>query len=461
MRNATTYCGSRPSPGSSLRGRGVGCARAIAFIAAGWVLACIPTTLAQAPQRPLPRVTIDDVVERTVAAEQSFVGTVQPYRRSTVGSAVDGRVEKFLVNEGDHVEQDQPLVELRTRQIDLEIAAADAERVRLQQVRDELVRTRPVRIKQARARLEMARSLKELTTSRLERRRELAERNVSSPDDLQDALRASVAADQAFIEAEAAVELLEDGDEEIAQAQAALDHQASEVERLKDRLDKHTIRAPFTGYVVTEHTEVGHWIKQGDPAVTLVELDRVYVEAAVLESYVRFLALGDEVRVEIDALPDDLLTGTLELIVPQADDRSRSFPVKVRLDNRTDGGTPRLKPGMFARVPLPVGEPQRALLVPKDAVVLGGQRPLVYVVAPAVGQSDGRQARPVPVTLGVAIERLIQVHGELAAGDQVVVTGNERLNPGAPEQEVTIVKRRASSAGLEKAPGPVETAVGP
>jgi RND family efflux transporter MFP subunit len=262
-----------------------------------------------------------------------------------------------------------------------------------------------------------------------------------------------VAAEQAFIEAEAAVAILEGGEEEIAQAQSALDFQQDEVDRLADRQDKHTIKAPYSGYVTMEYTEVGHWIKQGDPAVMLIDLEHVYVEAAVLESYVPFVSLGDEVRVSIEALPDDLLTGPVELIVPQADDRSRSFPVKVRLDNRVVGGSPRLKPGMFARVSLPVGEPETSLLVPKDAVVLGGERPLVYVVTAAEGAADRGTARPVPVTLGVSVENLITVRGELAAGDQVVVAGNERLNPRTPEQEVAIVKQRAAPASAAAPPG--------
>lgn len=76
-----------------------------------------------------------------------------------------------------------------------------------------------------------------------------------------------------------------------------------------------------------------------------------------------------------------------------------------------------------------------ALMVSKDALVLGGPTPMIYVVEP--GKEDPKQgkARAVPVQVGVAEGRLIQVKGELESGGYVVIRGNERLRPG---QDVAI-----------------------
>ncbi|MEX0585356.1 MAG: hypothetical protein WD176_01840, partial [Pirellulales bacterium] len=106
--------------------------------------------------------------------------------------------------------------------------------------------------------------------------------------------------------------------------------------------------------------------------------------------------------------------------------------------------------GMLARVTLPVTSAAEAVLVPKDAVVLGGQTPVVFVVdnpppgateqpsaagqaAPgsAAGPSMG-MVRRVAVELGVEQNNLIQVTGDIRPGDRVVVQGNERLRPGMP-----------------------------
>ena len=84
---------------------------------------------------------------------------------------------------------------------------------------------------------------------------------------------------------------------------------------------------------------------------------------------------------------------------------------------------------MLARVTLAVGPQQDALLVPKDALVLGGPSPVVMVVQtdPETKQSI---VNSVPVAVGVADGPLIQVSGSLQKGQEVVVLGNERIFPG-------------------------------
>jgi multidrug efflux pump subunit AcrA (membrane-fusion protein) len=69
-------------------------------------------------------VAAEQVVERDVHAPQTFVGTVMPKRVSSVGSAVDGRVTDFAVNEGDRVEKGQVLCQLLTGQLDIQLAGA-------------------------------------------------------------------------------------------------------------------------------------------------------------------------------------------------------------------------------------------------------------------------------------------------------------------------------------------------
>ena len=67
------------------------------------------------------------------------------------------------------------------------------------------------------------------------------------------------------------------------------------------------------------------------------------------------------------------------------------------------------------------------MLVPKDAVVLGGASPIVYVVATAGGKS---MTNPVPVKLGAAQGAWIAAIGGLKEGDSIIVEGNERVRPG-------------------------------
>jgi HlyD family secretion protein len=146
------------------------------------------------------------------------------------------------------------------------------------------------------------------------------------------------------------------------------------------------------------------------------------------------VALGETARVEVTAMPDCVFTGAVAAIVPQADARARTFPVKVRVRNRIDERGPLLKVGMFARVTLSVGAPVKALLAPKDAIVLGGPSPMVYVIVPGDGEKAPSTVKAIPVQLGVSSGELIQVIGDLKPDQSVVVEGNERLRPGQPVQ---------------------------
>lgn len=400
------------------------------FVGAIAVATFARSAFAQNPPSP---VTVATVEERTIAAGQRFVGTVQPVRTATVGSAVDGRVLEYPINEGDAVKKGQPLCQLRTETIEIELAGAQAElELRRQELAELENGTRPEEIDQAQARTRSAEALMRYRKARLERTQTLFNRGNVTEEELEESVSAASQSEEDYLSAKAALALARAGPrrEQIEQARARMLTQQEVVRRIEDMLAKYTIVAPFDGYVVAEHTEVGEWVGQGDPVAEIVELDYADVAVTVLENYIPYVRVGTEARVDIGALANEPFTGSVALIVPQADVRSRSFPVKVRLQNRSDEGQPLLKAGMFAYVTLPVGKPERALLVPKDALVLGGPSPLVYVVEFSGEESRQGTVRPVPVELGIASEGMIQIKGDVQAGQMVVVQGNERLRPG-------------------------------
>ncbi|MCI0360114.1 MAG: efflux RND transporter periplasmic adaptor subunit, partial [Planctomycetaceae bacterium] len=172
---------------------------------------------------------------------------------------------------------------------------------------------------------------------------------------------------------------------------------------------------------------IGQWVMQGDPVAEIVELKQVDVEIAVLEDYVAGLDTTVAGEVEIAALGGQTFPGRVAMVNPQADARARTFPVKVRVENQFASGQPLIKAGMFARVSLPVGKPVARTLVPKDAVVLGGQSPMIFVAA---GPPDKAAVKPVPVRLGPASGAWIAITGDVKPGEAIIVEGNERVRPG-------------------------------
>jgi RND family efflux transporter MFP subunit len=403
---------------------------------------------AQGPERPPAPVIAETVVSEKVAAAQTFVGTVMPVRFATIGSAVDGRVIERPFEEGDRVEAKQKLVQLMTDTISLELAAAESElELRKQQLAELKNGTRPEEIAQAKARLAASAAREKFLLARQQRVQKMYRSNsAATEDELEEAVAAAIEAQQVHIESQAVYDMAVAGPrkEVIAQAEAQVAIQQAIVERLADQRTKHTIISRFAGYVTAEHTEIGQWVNRGDPVADVAALDEVEVVVQVVERSVPFIHAGSEATVEIPALAErGVFVGIVITAVPQADIRARTFPVKVRIKNEINADGPLLKAGMYARAALPVGAEQLALMVPKDAIVLGGARPMVYVVDNAMATGDVGIARPLPVELGVAKGRLIQVTGELAEGQMVVVQGNERLQPGQP---VVLTAQRSAAA---------------
>ncbi len=443
----------------------------------------ILTLLQPGPQTSLVETAAADLRE-DVFETQEFVGTVLPWKRTVVGSAVDGRVEEFKFDDGDWVAEGWPLAELLKTTIGLEVAAAKAEQDLREQELAELENgSRPEEIAQAAAGYERARAVATYADARLERVKSLHERGGStSLEELQEAVSAAAAARETLAEAKATYDLVYEGPrkEKKLQAQARLDLAKANLERLEDMYNKYTVRAPFDGYITAENTEVGAWLSRGDPVVEMIAIDKVEITVSVPEEFITFQNLGAKVEVRFDALPGKKLTAEMARIIPQADLRSRSFPVKILLKNEVieapppvvtepsaapsegraaepDSAPPSehdtapeptrtppagylVKAGMLARVTLRVSEVEDALMVPKDAVVLQeGRRPMVFVVRkdPATGSHI---AQPVEVDLGIELDSDIEVIGDLRNGEKVVTEGNERLSKRPPYSAVMVKK---------------------
>jgi RND family efflux transporter MFP subunit len=376
---------------------------------------------------PMPKVLVAPAQTAEVADQRTFVGTVMPIRKSLVGSAAAGRVEQYLINEGDSVTAGQPIAILRRGVIQAELDAAKADLDVRQSELAELEKSLADEIEQAKAKLDNAEGQFAFRQGKVDRSRSLG--TSIAREILEEDTSLAIQSAATLRETRAALRLLTDGprEQKTLQAKARLDAQAAEVQRLTEQFERHTMFAPFDGFISAEHTEVGQWVMQGDPVAEIVEMKQVDVGIAVVEDYVAGLDTSVIGQVELPALPGQTFQGQVAIINPQADSRSRTFPVKVRVENQFEAGLPLLKAGMFARVTLPVGKPISRTLVPKDAVVLNGESAMLFVAA---GPPDKAVVKPVPVKLGPATGAWLAVTGEVAPGDLIIVEGNERVRPG-------------------------------
>jgi len=208
-----------------------------------------------------------------------------------------------------------------------------------------------------------------------------------------------------------------------AQDTAASNAQVAEA-RLKlaqARLSKMRIVAPFDGAVGIRSVSLGDYVKDGTDLVNVEDVRVLKVDFRLPERNFSQIRVGQSVEVVADALPGESWQGQIEAINPKIDANGRSLEIRGRLEN-TSG---KLRPGMFVRVRVIVGERQNALLVPEESIVPQGEQFFVYRVV------DG-SAQRVPVQIGLRRDAKVEVMQGLAPGDLVVTAGMRLSRDGQP-----------------------------
>lgn len=213
------------------------------------------------------------------------------------------------------------------------------------------------------------------------------------------------------------------------------------MEAAKVRLEKTRITAPFDGVVGLRDLSVGDFLNIGDTVATVVELDPMKVQIAVPERYFSRLQEKLPVTIGVDAWPGKSFSGSLYAIAPTVDTATRNVTIKAVIRNKDNA----LRPGMYARVSLSLGENDKALLIPEEAVIPQGDASSVMKVV------EGKVA-PAQVTLGLRREGKVEVLSGLAEGDVVITAGQMKVGPGMP---VTVLPNEgAPAAGEEKSDTP-------
>lgn len=325
---------------------------------------------------PTP-VRVAVVKQKAVSNQISLIGTTEAVATSTVAAEVSGVVEYFPVKEGDFVKKGDLLVRLRSNELKIRLKGAVAAR-------------------------EMIRAKLELAEKEFKRYSRLKDADSIAARKYDEALYNHRALSQELLRS------------------------AADIERLEYEINQTKVVAPLSGFVAKEHTQIGEWIKVGGAVVDLVDLGKIQISVDVPERYAVMITPQREVKVRVKSISNDLQTGRIYAVLPQGDPESRTFPVKINLENPHF----KIKSGMEAMVMFKLADPKNALLVPKDAVVTAGDKRLVFMV-------NDNKAIAVPVTIIGYYDGDVAVEGKLAPGNKVVIRGNERLQPGQP---VSVIK---------------------
>ena len=379
-------------------------------------------------QGPAP-VRVAKVEKAQRPLDASYLGTTRPHRSVSVGAKVAGRVSEMLVEDGALVAAQAPLLRLDRADVTIEIAVAEAELLLREQELAELENgSRKEDLAAARAMVKRREGEKRYADWRAKRSADLVAKGTIPEEDLYRDERNAAVADASLAEAEAALQRLETGarPEHIAQARARVAMQEAALARIRLRSQDHEVRAPMKGTIARRLVETGAWVRLGEPLVELVELDPLEIEVPVPEDAADTLRRGGQAELTLPSKPG-VLSGRIVAILPLADPRARTVPVRISLPNPAKADGPALGGGRSIRVRFLVEGPE-SLLVPKDALVLGAGKTIVYRVNK--GADGALTVEAIPVEVGQAKERWVEVRGALEAGQRVVTGGNERLRPG-------------------------------
>jgi RND family efflux transporter MFP subunit len=352
---------------------------AVVAVTAGGLSACssernvqlpVLETVHSIPVLPVQRADSPDLLEA--------VGTIRAAQSSQLASQTMGNIVELRVHEGDHVQHGQVLAIIDDAQpraaLDRATAAENAAQQEVAASESDLA----------------------LAQSTLTRYQTLYDRKSVSPQEF-DEVKARYQA------ALARRDMTRAGQ---AQAKAGL-------AQAQTSLTYTRIRAPFDGVITERKADSGMLASPGLPVFTLEGLGHYRLEAAVNENDLRYVRMGKQVSIVVDALETPQQKGRVVQIVPAADSGSRSFLVKIELPADT-----RLRSGLFGRALFSRGN-RSALIIPQTAVVERGQLQGVYVL------DQNRIANLRYVTLGKTVGSVVEVLAGLQEGERMVAKPGE------------------------------------
>jgi len=241
----------------------------------------------------------------------------RPGAEMNIGSEMTARIERYLVNEGEHVNKGQVIAVLdskelaaRLRQAESDLAVAQARRVEV------AAGSRSEEVKQAQAVLQRALSERALSEQELNRMGQLYRDKFVSRATLDNSESAYKVATARVSEAEEQLRLLQAGprretlalhDKQVLQAEA-------DVQYVHSLLDKTSVVSPISGILIERYLDVGEVVIPEKPIAVIADTSQLRINAEVDETDAGRLQLGDPVEIKAYAYPGKVYKGRVEEI---------------------------------------------------------------------------------------------------------------------------------------------------
>jgi membrane fusion protein (multidrug efflux system) len=171
----------------------------------------------------------------------------------------------------------------------------------------------------------------------------------------------------------------------------------------------------------------GDYVEEGQDLVELTDISSMKLEFRVPEIYLSILQPGREITVHVDALPGEMIKGTVFAVSPASDQNAHNIEVLASVPNPNST----LRPGLFAQVNLLVDRTE-SVVIPEQAIIpQDGNFSVMRLGAE-------NTVEIVPVTLGQRRPGVVQIIEGLNQDDVIIVSGQIKLHPGMPVTPIFI-----------------------
>jgi RND family efflux transporter MFP subunit len=328
------------------------------------------------------------VVSRPLSKTTNLPGELQPFQAVDLHARVTGFVETVNVDRGSSVKTGDMLAVMVAPELEARRAEAEAR-----------VATVEAELSQAEATLAGSES----TYKRLQEASKTP--GVVAGNDV-------VLAEKAMEANQARVAALQ---KNIASAQAAL-------RAVEETLAYLRVSAPFDGVISARHAHPGSLVgPEGSgraPLFRIEQITRLRLVAPVPEAFLQSIRKGTRVGFTVPAFPGQTFSGIVARPAYSVDSRTRTMPVELDVDN----GSGKLAPGMYAEIAWPISRGADSLFVPRSAIKATTER--IFVIRVRDGKAEW-----VDVKRGASEGELVEVFGNLQAGDTIVLRATDEIRP--------------------------------
>jgi len=384
----------------------------------------------QGPQAsPVELATVETA---TVEETSTFTGTLEADQASDIQAEQSGRVAQILVAQGQAVSAGTPLVRLSAEQeqadVDAALARTDVAQAAQRRAESEL---ESLRAERDRVQAEI-----NLQEEQFSRTTALVERGALAQEQL-DLNQRDLAVARADLNS--LNRRIQAAQDTIRETQATLREQQANLQRIRESLQDTTITAPFSGVIGDIPIEQGDYVQPGQSLTQVVANENLDLNISIPQERAGNLETGLPVEI-ISSNGEELQAGRISFISPQVEQSSQFIPTEATFPN-TNG---QLRDGQFVRSEVIWESRPGQPVVPQSAVIYQGEDRFVYVPQ----EQDGNLvAMRQSVELGLEQGTDVEILSGLEPGQEIIVSGIQRLGDGMPIQPESQTEGQETGSG--------------